>query len=375
MTSKSNVLRCVDVWDSDYDLQRFINDILTNSYQHTIFFSGHEWEWEININRLGITIEELNERLKEQGKTLDVLSAGEHYTRTPTYSNIQVHTYHGWWLIKAATGQYTNIDVHRYNINPFDINKELLNRTSTFQYSFCSLNNRSHPHRCLMMDMLAKHELIDKGAISWRNHEDGRPLYYEWKHFAPRVMLLSDIPSNDPYEFPNYYLPPKECDQSFVQLVSESTYKTIFVTEKTINPILCYRPFIVAAAPNFYKVLDQLGYVRYDELFDYSFDDVLDHDLRTEMIAQNIKRVTEMTPNQQLDMFNQLKPKLIHNFNVTMNYVLNENNWHPLLREAINYYNTTKINTCTNAINPYITMTMMRDAVNKSSHLYHNRFD
>ena len=101
-------------------------------------------------------------------------------------------------------------------------------------------------------------------------------------------------------------------------------------------------------------------------MFDYSFDDVLDHDLRTEMIAQNIKRVTEMTPNQQLDMFNQLKPKLIHNFNVTMNYVLNENNWHPLLREAINYYNTTKINTCTNAINPYITMTMMRDAVNKS---------
>ena len=36
------------------------------------------------------------------------------------------------------------------------------------KHLFLSLNNKARPHRCTMMDILAKYELIELGVISWR---------------------------------------------------------------------------------------------------------------------------------------------------------------------------------------------------------------
>lgn len=49
---------------------------------------------------------------------------------------------------------------------------------SIYKYPFISMNNRPHSHRCVFMDYMSKHELIDKGAVAW--HNDSTP--YQWKY-------------------------------------------------------------------------------------------------------------------------------------------------------------------------------------------------
>lgn len=174
-----------------------------------------------------------------------------------------------------------------------------------FQRAFISLNNRPHTHRCLFMDLLARNELLDKGAISWH----GENKQYAWQWFCPQHKIIL----NDHFvKTGNSYPKPAEWDQSFLHLISECSIDRVYFSEKTWQPLLDCKPFLVQSCEGFYKIFVSMGFVLYDELFDYSFDSIKDDLHRTDAIMLNVKSIIGKDYNK---LYQMLKPKILHNFN------------------------------------------------------------
>jgi hypothetical protein len=182
------------------------------------------------------------------------------------------------------------------------------------------------------MDLLAKYNLIDVGAIAWRDikHEcdsirhtftdnmtDSMYCKYPYKYWTPKRMIL-DQDINDRFLQETM---PVEFNESFMQLVTESDDELIFFSEKTATPILLNKLFLIAGAKGYHTALKQRGFELYTEVFDYSFDLESNDNLRYEGLIENIKHVCSMTPEMRTNIFNSLFDKLVYNKQHALNLI------------------------------------------------------
>ena len=171
------------------------------------------------------------------------------------------------------------------------------------------------------MDLLAKHDLIDKGAIAWRDiirrcddirHTfpegvtDSMHMRYPYKYWKPKRMILDqDIDARF-----NQETLPSEFNDAFMNLVTETEDTVTFITEKTVTPILMNKPFLIAGSVRNHAILRDRGFLLYDEIFDYSFDSENDINLRYEGLVENIKRISTMDLSV---IYKKLFDKLLYN--------------------------------------------------------------
>lgn len=212
------------------------------------------------------------------------------------------------------------------------------------------------------MDLLAKNELIDKGAIAWRdiNHAcdnirhtfpegmtDSMYMGYEYKYWKPKRMIL-DMDINTMF---NQETMPLEFNQSFMQLVTESDTDFTFFSEKTATPILLNKPFLVAANRGFHSRLREFGFVDYDELFDYSFDNESDMTVRYEGLIENIKRYASFDKHQLKKLHDSVFDKLIYNKKLALRMV---NDIPPEIRELTVYLKQENVRDYTGPLNIFL---------------------
>jgi hypothetical protein len=100
-----------------------------------------------------------------------------------------------------------------------------------------------------------------------------------------------------------------------MQLISESTIDALFITEKTAIPLLTSKPFLVASVPGYHAHLKKLGFELYTEIFDYSFDDEIDEDIRYQKLLTNLIKISSYSEDQLVSAHNQIKEKLLFNQN------------------------------------------------------------
>ena len=143
---------------------------------------------------------------------------------------------------------------------------------------FTSYNNSNKLHRNILVDVLAKNNLLNDGIVTilhpniWPN----RPGDYKFEYYDGTILkdepsfVLNSCDAFAPNSFPKSYL------NGFIDIVTESTYEEdqFFLTEKTSKPISTLKPFLIVGPPKIHKFLyENYGVEYYDELFDYSFDD------------------------------------------------------------------------------------------------------
>lgn len=253
------------------------------------------------------------------------------FTQTK-YKNINMIHEPMYWFKRTYlmwTLSQVNIDLNlSKNINMNDMN--FGEHLTDFKYPFICTNNIAKEHRCLIMDLLAKHNLIDVGAISWRDirhaFDNDRHLYpdlldsqrgnYPYQYWTPKRMFLD-------YDLSYFHQEtvPKQYSQSFMQLVTESDDIVAFFSEKTATPILLNKPFLVAGGAYHHRELNKLGFVNYDELFDYSFDVEPDMHKRYELLVRNVKRISLLSKEELSELHKQIFPKLLFNKQLAMSYV------------------------------------------------------
>jgi hypothetical protein len=195
------------------------------------------------------------------------------------------------------------------------INCNILENSPTlpeeFTYTFICMNKRPKLHRYILMDKLAKYNLLQGNAIAYREHYN--QINYKLKNWVETSLFLDQ--ENE--HFIQEKLP-KEYHQSFMQIVSETDHDLFFLTEKTAVPLFFYKPFLVASNVGFHKTLTDFGFELYTELFDYSFDSIENLEDRYEALLQNVIKYNSCSKKELHTYYNVIKDKLIYNRNLAL---------------------------------------------------------
>lgn len=257
-------------------------------------------------------------------------------------NNVSVYKYPLFWLLRTFMAMSNSPNHESNRERGLDIyNNNVCMDVDNFDHLYISLNNIAKHHRCLMMDLLAKYELINDGAIAWRDicrHLDSvRHLIpdgvtdseydgYPYKYWKPKVMLLDQ----DKTTLFNQEVLPLQYKLSFMQLVPETDELNFLFSEKTAVPLLFNKPFLVAACVNYHKILESYGFKLYDEIFDYSFDSINSIEDRYNGIAMNIANLRD----KNLFLLREsIKDKLIYNRQLALSYVFD--NWPDFIHKIL----------------------------------------
>ena len=105
----------------------------------------------------------------------------------------------------------------------------------------------------------------------------------------------------------------KEYWMSFIDLVQENKVCNEIDTSESYKPLYYGKMFLTIGVSGWYKNFQKLGFKLYDELFDYSFDDIQPFDERWKHIMNQCDNILEMSIEELQDKEQFLKPKIDFN--------------------------------------------------------------
>lgn len=265
---------------SGISLKDTLNYYLNNKHIHTVFFNGmNEFELGWYLVMDDTNVKTFNREVKKRRtKVIYVVGSndGVHnfYNKTMTVFDANTIIYHfstfflrnTYFIMKNVNPNYVKTGIYKY---------ENMNKL------FISLNNKAHNHRCKMMDNFFKNDLDKEGYLTWMEPETN----YNFKYWIPEKLILED--DYDRHK-DSYRTIPDEMFTTFISVVSESTMNVPFITEKTIIPIILEKPVLIWGCPEINKELSRMGFLLFDEIFDYSFDSEIDDDKRLDGLMQNL---------------------------------------------------------------------------------------
>ena len=110
------------------------------------------------------------------------------------------------------------------------------------------------------------------------------------------------------------FLPVQEWLDSSIELINE-TYqvKAFGLSDKTCKVLGFCKPFLVIGCAGWYKTFKKLGFKLYDELFDYSFDEIESFRYRHEAIMTQIKNILDSNNNIFNKKLHSIQDKLEYN--------------------------------------------------------------
>lgn len=116
--------------------------------------------------------------------------------------------------------------------------------------------------------------------------------------------------------------------QTLFQIVNETLVNnhddtSLFYSEKTFRPIVCFQPFVIYGQKGCNSHLKNIGYKTYEDWFDLSFDSENDDILRYKRLLQSIsntcKYLDNLSRDQKIEWRFKNEELLQHNFNVMSN--------------------------------------------------------
>jgi hypothetical protein len=306
----------IEIWDvlrDPEELTRLAEKVSNEDFDRVFYFCLNDFlYWDMPQQ-----YQQLLSAVSSKEKKLEVLVGLSSFViKEPSHPNVDRTFWDIYWLIKTYL-----------RLRP---QEQLLE----YKYHFVSMNHRAKVHRCMLMDLLAKYDLLSNNAVSW--HERSA---YTWRYFDGRLLTLTDDFANN---FEQYRLP-VEYSQSFAQLVAETSLDVIEISEKTATPLILGKPFLVLGADSNSQLLTKLGFEQYTEIFDYSFDTVSKHNhfSRCDKLVSNFTEL-EKTPLDQLPkLYDKVKDKILHNQNRVKELVFDFNNYPDPVREVLDIYDTT----------------------------------
>ena len=135
--------------------------------------------------------------------------------------------------------------------------------------------------------------------------------------------------------FPEYRL----YNNIFVELIQETLgdndlghkfadTRGIFFNEKTFKPMIVMRPFICNANRGFLKNLHSMGFKTFSKWWDESYDDQDSFYEKQDKILKILESILKKSDLELRNMLEDMKPVLLHNYNLAKRLVLDKNLWY-----------------------------------------------
>ena len=207
------------------------------------------------------------------------------------------------------------------------------------QYKFLHMNFTHRMHRQLFSKFLIRENLIDTNCVAI-NLEDRARTSKTTNSSRPRCIsvdqnddwhlnknlknLWRDTPlkkvSNTSIDN-HFYL----CHYGFlkkagVYIVSETMFNhpSPYFSEKTVSALLSNRPFIIIGEHGSLRALKQKGYKTFNDMFDESYDNIIDPSSRMESIFELVKDINTRSLDEIKENVLKCQDKLSHNRNLMM---------------------------------------------------------
>ena len=151
------------------------------------------------------------------------------------------------------------------------------------------------------------------------------PIRIDWEEFTNTQSFDGRYSPN--YDFYNNSYFSVVCETQYELLLNEfniSYHIPIFLTEKTINALWSYHPFVIVNQKHSLKKLREMGFETFPELFDESYDEEFDPSKRLKMVLSEIDRVMKLDKKELHKIYWSMEDKFIHNRNVILDIVLNQ---------------------------------------------------
>ncbi len=115
--------------------------------------------------------------------------------------------------------------------------------------------------------------------------------------------------------FHNFLSRNKEYEETFFTIVGETNAESqyLFITEKTMKPIMNLHPFFVVGNPNTLRYLKSLGFKTFSDFWDESYDSEKNYKKRCDMIIIEVKKLCNKTQSEMIEMIKNMESILIHN--------------------------------------------------------------
>jgi len=209
-----------------------------------------------------------------------------------------------WWshaMIARDWYRYAQIDQR--------LNYESMNFAKDF-----NVYNRSwsgtREYRVKFTEMIVKNKLLPVTSIKFSERDHG--VHYSNHIFKnPRFSVNIDLSVLEPNYFDStasadYYH--EDYHRSAIDVVLETLFddSRLHLTEKTLRPIACGKPFIMVATPGVLRYLQDYGFETFGEYIDESYDSVIDPLERLECIVKLMTDISQMSKNSKNNLYKQL---------------------------------------------------------------------
>ena len=174
-------------------------------------------------------------------------------------------------------------------------------------------------YRIKFTDLVLEHDLQDWCQLTFNPTDDGK----HWsEHKFANPVFESNCNDLDQYFSPTTATSSASADYSsldYVQTSIEVVLETVFddtkwhLTEKTLRPIACGHPFILAGTPGILKYLRQYGFQTFGDYIDESYDDIQDPVQRLEAIVKLMQTIACMPDLSKKQLFASLQSICKHN--------------------------------------------------------------
>lgn len=258
---------------------------------------------------------------------------------------------HQRWLggySDAYTAYFSRNNIYQKNI---ELAEYSMNSNVKRNYYFTCLMLRPRFHRTAIMLHLLERGLMDKGIISYFGNDFGGKEVLTVDEESVRFNIISQFKSGKrlvsvwdqlnqmspimidgtnilikqlgwaPQElgfFPRDFI---ECislnSRSYFEIAVETHFSDescLYMTEKTIWPIVSLQPFITVGSPFTLEHLRNLGFETFSPYIDESYDKVTDPKARIELIFAEIDKLCSMSHDEIHNLYRELWPRLLHNY-------------------------------------------------------------
>jgi hypothetical protein len=166
-------------------------------------------------------------------------------------------------------------------------------------------------YRLCFVEQLVKHNLEQYCNIGF-NPQDGK--HYSAHQFVNTKFQITNynLHHNLKLNTHNSTASADYCGKDYAASCIEIVLETLFddtrwhITEKTLRPIACGKPFILAATPGSLEYLRTYGFETFDGLINESYDKIVDSKTRLHTIIQEMKRIVALDTDSKQVLYTKL---------------------------------------------------------------------
>jgi hypothetical protein len=333
-----------------------INGMLENDYPHILRIDNESYE----IAKVRcLELESLNKWVKEHNlKKLTVYcpdyNSFKHYSKI--YTNLSFGNHDFFVSTLAKNIKLTRMFQKRVSAEVTD-DAKLIKEIRESSYNpdnikkkFFSAAWRYDPARHFITAYLAGKGMIANNNVSFyfkmSNEEMKRRFWFGWKEFIVKhpeisqVLLLGNsrlqhmlplsIEATNPVSLDGNAMDPgvdstgnfikSHCpDQSYIEsfcvIINESRVAQPWpnISEKTLNAIKNFRPFVMVGAPGTIEYLHKLGFKTFNDFWSEDYDKIVSNKDRLVAICELISEIDLNSLDKMKEMYNNMLPILLHN--------------------------------------------------------------